>query len=246
MSLFTMRPQAAPNSRPFRTLRGMVSLSVAGLAACGTAPRPAAVAAPAAPALAERPPAPAAPAALPFRLPCGDADVEGCRKGCAEKMTEDCVTLASMYMAGTLVEKDTARATSVFRSACNEGSARGCMRLGDAYHEGILQGGMDEIDAYKRACDAGANLGCVVAGQAYLSGRGVAADPVFAATLFKRVCERGNAAACYELAQQYKKGEGVPTDAARASQLFEKACKLGLDAGCLSAGKKGEVLSPRD
>jgi uncharacterized protein len=237
------RAGAKVTTTRIRCLYGACALLFTACAA--NAPAPAApLGGFAAPATTEAPPA--RPAALPFRLPCEETDVQGCTKGCSEKVTEDCVTLASMYMMGAGVERDAERAAGMFRAACNEGSARGCMRLGDAYHDGVLKGDIDEIDSYKRACDAGANQGCVVAGKAYLSGRGVGADPVFAAALFKRVCEKGNAAACFELAQQYSSGEGVTKNPARASELFDKACKLGLDAGCLGASKKGDVLSPRD
>jgi hypothetical protein len=191
-------------------------------------------------------PAPVAPAALPFRLPCGDSDVEGCQKGCDDHQREDCVTLASMYLKGTGVTADKDRALGMFRVACGDGSARGCIRLADAYKDGLLEGEAEETGFYKKACDAGANQGCVAAGKAYLSGRGVDQDPAFAATLFDKVCNRGNAEACVELGQQYQRGEGVKQSEAKAHDLFDKACKLGLDLGCLHASKDGEALSPRD
>jgi len=183
---------------------------------------------------------------LPFHLPCADDDLIGCTNGCADKHTEDCVTLGTLYLSGELVSIDNDRAFRLFRAACDEGSARGCMRLGDAYHRGLIRDEAEELACYRRACDAGANQGCVVAGQAYLRGRGAAVDPVFAATLFRRVCERGNAAACFELARLYRIGEGVKKDEARSFELFNKACKLGLDQGCLAASRTEESFSPRD
>lgn len=179
-------------------------------------------------------------------MPCADDDLLGCTNGCNDKHVEDCVTLGSIYLAGELVSIDQDRALGMFRAACTEGSARGCIRLGDAYHRGLLHGEVEELDCYKRACDAGANQGCVAAGRAYLSGRGAAADPVFAASLFSKVCDRGNAPACFELAQLYQAGVGVKKDAARSFELFHKACKLGLDEGCLVASKTEETLPPRD
>jgi len=187
-----------------------------------------------------------APAALPFRLPCPEDDPDACTRGCDEKQVEDCVTLGTMYMTGVRVAGDKPRALDLYRGACNEGSARGCMRLADAYHDGLLQDQVEEASLYRRACDAGANLGCVAAGRAYLSGRGVGQDPVFAANLFGRVCLRGNAHACFELARLYEHGEGVPADKTRAFELFTKACKLGHDEGCLYASRTEEVLPPRN
>jgi TPR repeat protein len=188
----------------------------------------------------------AEPAKLPFRLPCDDTDVVGCTNGCNDGVREDCVTLASMYMKGAVVSVDRERALKMFRAACTEGSARGCMRLGDAYHEGILNDPAEETRLYRDACEAGANQGCVAAGRAYLAGRGVGADAVFAASLFKRVCDKGNAPACFELARLCERGEGVPRDAARAFELFSKACKLGHDEACLVASHTEEVLPPRE
>src|SRR2546430_1360287 len=54
---------------------------------------------------------------LPFVMPCAADDVEGCRKGCDEKLTEDCVSLASIYLTGQLVQPDHARAIDLFKSA---------------------------------------------------------------------------------------------------------------------------------
>ena len=189
---------------------------------------------------------PEAPSPLPFRLPCESTDVVGCTEGCADHQIEDCVTLGAMYLRGDVVSMDPERATGLFRDACTENSARGCLLLGDAYHHGLLQGEEEETAAYRRACEAGANLGCLAAGRAYLSGRGVGADPVFAAQLFRRVCDRGNAPACVELAHLHAHGEGVPRDALRATELYTKACKLGFDEGCLLASRTGEVLPPRE
>jgi uncharacterized protein len=231
--------------------RSALLAAVLGLAGpgCAAEARPAAPVAPSAAAPSPAPPetaGPAAPSPLPFRLPCANDDLAGCTQGCAEKQVEDCVTLGAMYLAGAGVSTDGDRAVSLFREACDAGSARGCLRLGDAYHAGLGPGDVEAVSCYRRACDAGANLGCVAAARAYLAGQGVAVDPSFAATLFKRVCDRGNAPACFELGRLYAAGEGVKADRSQAMELYRKACKLGLDEGCLAAGGAGEVLPPRD
>jgi uncharacterized protein len=217
--------------------------------AAGARPAPALAAAPPggpALAVAAAPGEAAAPAPLPFRLPCAADDVAGCTAGCEDHQVEDCVTLGAIKLASATASSDTEHAVSLFREACNAGSARGCLKLGDAYHAGVLIGDSEEADAYRRACDAGANLGCVAAAGVYLAGKGVGADPAYAAALLTRVCDRGNAKACFELARLYRSGEGVKVDPKRAADLFEKACKLGLDEGCLAASHTGDVLSPRD
>ncbi len=197
-------------------------------------------------AVAAAPTEPPAPAPIPFHLPCAEDDVVGCTAGCDDHHVEDCVTLGVITLARAAASSDTERAVSLFRAACNEGSARGCLKLGDAFHAGVVAGAAEEANAYRRACDAGANLGCVAAAAVYLAGKGVAADPTYAATLLTRVCDRGNARACFDLGRLYNAGEGVKASAKRAADLFEKACKLGLDEGCLAASRSGGVLSPRD
>ncbi len=200
----------------------------------------------AAPSRADATPGPPTPAALPFHLPCASDDVVGCTRGCDDHHVEDCVTLGGIQLAAARSSSDTDHAVGHFRAACDDGNARGCLKLGDAYHAGVISGATGEADAYRRACDAGANLGCVAAAGVYLAGKGVGADPAYAAALLARVCDRGNAQACFELARLHRSGEGVKADDARAADLFEKACKLGLDEGCLAASHSGDVLSPRD
>jgi len=197
-------------------------------------------------AVAAAPTEPPAPAPIPFHWPCAESDVVGCAAGCDDHHVEDCVTLGVITLSNAAAPSDSERAVSLFRAACNEASARGCLKLGDAFHAGVVTGDRDEADAYRRACDAGANLGCVAAAGVYLAGKGVATDPTYAATLLTRVCDRGNARACFDLGRLYKAGEGVKANAKRAGDLFEKACKLGLDEGCLAASRSGDVLSPRD
>jgi hypothetical protein len=220
------------------------------LVGCGAGARAAPVVAAPAPGDGRPDPAtrpdPRSLAALPFHLPCAGDDLVGCTAGCDDHHAEDCVTLGTIKLSTATSSSDTDQAVSLFRAACDAGDARGCLKLGDAYHAGVITSATGEADAYRRACDAGANLGCVAAAGVYLTGKGVGADPAYAAALLTRVCDRGNAQACFELARLYTSGEGVKADGARAADLFEKACKLGLDAGCLAASHTGEVLSPRD
>jgi uncharacterized protein len=187
-----------------------------------------------------------APVPVLLDLPCSDTDLAGCTRGCEKQHQEDCVTLGSMYLAGAGVAVDQERAIALFRAACEETSARGCIRLADVYHAGILKGDAEETALYRRACEGGANLGCVAAGKAHLEGRGVTADPATAARLFDKVCQRGNGPGCFELGRLYEQGDGVSRDAQRAFNLFAKACKLGYDEGCLYASRTEEVLPPRN
>ncbi len=221
---------------------GVLLAGCAGKAPLVREPPRAVTEAPAPVAAAAEAPAPLPPKIVP---PCAEDDLVGCTHGCGDGRREDCVTLGSMYMSGERVTVDHERALELYRGACNEGSARGCMRLADAHRDGLLSDEVEETSLYRRACDAGANLGCVAAGRAFLAGRGVSKDPVYAARLFAKVCERGNAHGCFELGRLYDAGEGVLRDPSRAFELFSKACKLGQDEGCLYASRTEEVLPPR-
>ncbi len=186
--------------------------------------------------------APTTSPALPFRLPCGASDLEGCTKGCDEHVTEDCTTLAFIYYEGKGIDANPTRGIDLFRGACLNDSARACIKLADLYHEAVLTDDpAAEAVLYTRACDAGANRGCLGAGRAYLEGRGVERSPAFSAKFFLRVCERGNAEACLELAKLHDRGDGVKKDALVAMRLYTKACQLGLGEACVTADPKGEV-----
>ncbi len=207
------------------------------------------------PAPPEAPPEPpkVEPAPLPFHMPCAADDVVGCTNACNDKFVEDCVTLGAMYMAGTVVTIDRERAATLFHEACDRDSARGCMRLAEAYHAGITPTGApprephaEEVLLYRRACEGGANLGCVQAGRAFAEGHGVPRDPKEAARLFGPVCDRGNADACLELGKLVQRGEGGTPSPERALALYRKACSLGLAEGCLHVSPKGEERSPRE
>lgn len=194
-------------------------------------------------------PAPTTPPPLPFRLPCGETDFEGCTKGCEERVVEDCTTLGIIYYEGKGIDADKLRGITIFRSACLEDSARACIRLGDLYHDAVLTDDpAAEAVLYTRACDAGANRGCLGAGRAYLEAKGVERNPAFAAKFFARVCDRGNADSCLELAHLHARGEGVKKDEALAMRLYTKACQLGSTEACVTADPKGEseVAPPRE
>ncbi|APR87663.1 tetratricopeptide repeat family protein [Minicystis rosea] len=232
----------------------MASLAI-GLVACGTAPPPLPAPPPEVPvASATATAAPVeAPSPPPLRLPCASDDLVGCIRGCDEHVTEDCVILGVMYLNGAVVTIDAERGVTLFRSACADGSARGCLKLGDAHHAGLVpvppgrkvDVHAEEVSFYLRACDGGANLGCLAAGRAYVDGHGGPKDPAAAAQLFERICSRGNAAACFELGRLFQRGEGVASKPERAIELFRRACQLGLDEGCFRVEKRGEEHFPR-
>jgi len=180
---------------------------------------------------------------------CADDDLMSCTQGCNDERWEDCATLGSLYLTGSAVEKDEAHAMSLFRLACDGRSARGCMRLGDAHHAGLVDDPIEEAHLYQLACEHGANAGCLAAGLAYLEGRGVLMLPRRAAELFEPACQRGNATACYELARLLLSGDGVARNPELARQLLNKACQLGAGPACIVeeqlVARANQLVDPR-
>jgi hypothetical protein len=84
--------------------------------------------------------APTNPAPFPFRLPCGESDLDGCTDGCDDHITEDCTTLGVIYYEGKGIEANPARGIELFRTACLNDSARACIKLADLYHSAVLNG----------------------------------------------------------------------------------------------------------
>jgi len=133
--------------------------------------------------------APKDPPALPFRLPCGESDLEGCTKGCDDHVIEDCTTLAAIYYEGKGIEANPARGIELFRIACLGDSAKACIKLADLYHVAVLTDDpAAEAWLYSRACEAGANRGCLGAGRAYLEGTGVKQNAEHASKYFAPGC----------------------------------------------------------
>jgi len=179
------------------------------------------------------PPTEAPAATAPPPPPCADDDFVGCTHGCDDKRWEDCATLGSLYLDGSSVQKDEAHAMELFRLACEGRSARGCMRLADAHHAGLVDDPIEEAHLYGLACEGGANGGCLAAGLAYLEGHGVLKLPRRAAELFEPACQRGNATACYELGRLLLGGDGIDRDYPLARELLFKACQLGSEPACI-------------
>lgn len=244
-------PGPDPDGRLHRTLLslGRASVLVAGLAgavgACGggAAPMP-----PPSPPQPESP-APSAPAEgsspAPAPPPCEDGDLVACTHGCNEERWEDCATLGAIYLDGQIVQRDEGRALTLFRQACDGRSARGCIRLADAHHAGLIDDPVEEAHLYELACEGGANAACLAAGRAYVEGHGVLMRAERAARLFEPACLRGNAAACFELARLLLAGEGVQLDREKALQLLSKACQLGSEPACIYEARE-ENAAQRD
>jgi hypothetical protein len=107
---------------------------------------------------------------------------------------------------------------------------------GDAVFTDLKCNDDRDAAACERACNeqhlAGA---CDIAAQGYMQGKGVAADPARAETLYTQACDGNYAAGCFHLGswQVMKTGKQDPTPAIAA---MTKACDLGYGDGCAVMG----------
>ena len=131
-------------------------------------------------------------------------------------------------------EGDHARATDLYRSACEAGFARACFNLGVHYRLGV---GIEADEARSFAlteasCEAGLIVACSDLGYHYYGGIGVEEDKAEASRLYRRACDDGYLPGCRNLGVQYRDGDGVRQDLAEARRLFLTACDGGDLASC--------------
>lgn len=99
--------------------------------------------------------------------------------------------------------------------------------------------GCQALEECDQKCSSGQAAACVSAGRLYEYGRGVAADPARAYSLYDRSCALGYPGGCYNAAVLLESGRGVSKDLQRARQLYEKVCEMGSKTAC----ERGEELS---
>jgi TPR repeat protein len=117
-----------------------------------------------------------------------------------------------MYQEGSGVEQDSARASALYRQACDGEVMEGCTRLGLLYREGEGVPADTALAAtlFRQACEGGHLVGCSELGTMFAAGEGVDRDAAHAAGLFRQACDGEVAAACVGLGALHATGEGVP------------------------------------
>jgi hypothetical protein len=168
---------------------------------------------------------------------CHVGNRDDCAAQCAAGSAGSCNNLANVYLNGTGVEKDSVRAASLFKQACDGNSAVGCSNLGHMYlSDKVVKRDAEKADSlFKRACDGGYAGGCESLGWAYVTGDGVERDFARAVALSKQACE-GASGSCGGLGNAYLNGWGVEKDVARAAALFKRTCDSGSACGCWKLG----------
>jgi TPR repeat protein len=126
-----------------------------------------------------------------------------------------------------------------YRHDCDAGELSSCIKLGDAYRNGL--GGLkhDETQAaalYKKACEGNLGRGCFSYGWMVKYGVGTEKNPTLSARLLDRACTIGDFAACTELALSFETGQGTRQSSKRAFELYTKACDGNYAWGCGGVG----------
>jgi hypothetical protein len=131
-----------------------------------------------------------------------------------------------------------AQTVSLYRRACDGGSATGCRNLAILYStgNGVAKDTGWAATYYRKGCDKGDAGSCSNLGLLYANGTGVPQDDVQAVTLYRKACDAEDATACNNLGLMFINGKGVPKDFAQALALYRKACDGGVVASCSNLG----------
>jgi len=123
-----------------------------------------------------------------------------------------------------------AKGASEDESACTNGVAKACFRLGELASRNKDPAG--QFRYYAAACNAHVGLACVYLGQS------VEPDPNKRAAWLKQSvkefessCNTNDAEGCYYLGIS-ERGVGIESDATRAQQLYARGCELGNLEAC--------------
>ncbi|MEJ2501262.1 MAG: hypothetical protein P8Y65_09125, partial [Campylobacterales bacterium] len=122
---------------------------------------------------------------------------------------------------------------SVTETACKNGMAEACDRLGDAYHRGrgVPLSFKKALSLYRQTCDGGRKrTACWKAGMIVFKMGG---DRKEALNLISTSCHKyKNDVACVNLAKIYLVEPSVAPDENAAEKLLKQACKRGNAEGC--------------
>lgn len=138
-------------------------------------------------------------------------DVAVCAKECDAGSADRCRRLAATYALGQGVDKDEARAASLYVKACDMKDAPACVFAGqmNEYARGVPKDDAAAARFYERACDQGWSAGCYNFAIMLEHGRGVPSDRAKAAALYQAACTAGAKGACVK-ASDLQKPPPVP------------------------------------
>jgi TPR repeat protein len=143
--------------------------------------------------------------------------------------SEAAFALATLYLNGDGVTRNTAMAAGWFRRAADAGHADAAYNLGNAYRLGL--GTPKDInralDWYTRAADDGSMVAAFTLGKIYRLGDGVRRDYRLAINWLRVAADGAYAPAEHDLGQLYQEGIAVPRDLGTAQTWYSRAAARG-------------------
>ncbi|MGH7803984.1 MAG: hypothetical protein ACREQJ_06520, partial [Candidatus Binatia bacterium] len=109
-----------------------------------------------------------------------------------------CFILAQLRGGGFGLSVDKTAAFELFRKSCDQGWARGCARLGDAYlsGDGTVVDPSKALASFEAGCEGADAASCAAAAGLYERGTGTEKNETLAAARSSRACAYGQRAAC--------------------------------------------------
>ena len=141
----------------------------------------------------------------------------------------DPVEEGDRYHRGAGVQRDDARAMTLYRRAADTGRPDAMTRIGFLYAhgQGVEQDYTQAMSWYLKAAELGEPLAMNNIGYLYEKGLGIAADPARAMHWYTRAMEAGEPKAANNLGHLYRWGLGVPRDSERALAWYLRAAEAG-------------------
>lgn len=172
----------------------------------------------------------------------GQGALTSCTRACEAGDGDSCLRLGTLYLEGSGVDADQARAASIFLDACQAHDALRACSYGSLMQ---LKGwGIDADPAaavarLETTCQASEPLACLMLGNLHESGdlpALAAHDLERAATLYETACRGDEPDACYNLAALHHGKQIAEANPAQATRLFGLACEGGAALGRTALG----------
>lgn len=169
-----------------------------------------------------------------------DANVARYIKEAQEGRIESQFSLGCMFMTGSSVERDVAKAIQWYDRAAQEGHAKAQFNLGVINDEGdgVERDPAKALYWYRKAAHLGVAEAQFNLASLYFTGDGVAQSTKKAVKWFRRAADRGLVAAQNNVATFYETGTGVELNPEISAQWYRKAAQMGLHESQYMLGVK--------
>jgi len=160
-------------------------------------------------------------------------------RACDAGLPVSCHGLATQMMEGAGGDRDTEKALSLDRIACEGGDAGGCYDVAVLlYHKNGSGARTDrKAEAWlRRACTLGLPFGCLQLARLLEKAPTTPERLTEARAVLERSCQQDLSSGCTLLGYFWDYGIGGSSLDTRARELYQKACDLGDPAGCNNLG----------